>query len=70
MVKDYGMFTEAGNTMVDQIVKGAQYKNLNWRDVYSLLLTISQMKGYEEAMDTVVREEVYSALGFETDFYI
>lgn len=67
---DYGMFTDAGNAMVHGIVAGAKYKNLTWPEVYEMLHTISGIKDYGEAMDTVVREAVYDACGFKSDFYI
>lgn len=72
MSKDYGMFTEFGNVMVGEIVKGAKHKNLSWREVYDMLETISQIKGCEEATDTVVREIVYDTLGFSNsdNFYL
>ena len=56
--------------MVHGIVEGAREKKLTWPEVYDLLHTISQVNGYTEATDTAVRECVYSALGFDTDFYI
>jgi hypothetical protein len=67
---DYSMFTDAGNALVHSIVEGARKHNLTWPQVYEFLHTISQVNGYTEATDTAVRECVYSALGFETDFYI
>ena len=65
MVQDYAMFSDFGNSMVAEIVKGAKYKNLQWREVYEMLQTISTIKGCEEATDTAVREAVYIALGFD-----
>ena len=64
------MFSDFGNAMVGEIVKGAKYKNLTWREVHDMLCTISQIKGCEEATDTAVREAVYSAMGFNEDFYV
>ena len=66
---DYGMFTDTGNAMVHGIVAGAKHKNLTWPEVYRMLCTISEIEGYGEATDTVVREAVYDALGFESSFY-
>ncbi len=62
---DYGMFSDFGNAMVGEIVKGAKYKNLTWSEVYDMLQTISQIKGCEEATDTAVREAVYIEMGFD-----
>lgn len=64
-MKDYAMFTDFGNGMVAEIVKGAKYKNLRWSEVYDMLETISTIKGCEEATDTAVREAVYIELGFD-----
>ena len=62
---DYAMFSDFGNAMVGEIVKGAKYKNLTWSEVYDMLQTISQIKGCEEATDTAVREAVYIEMGFD-----
>jgi hypothetical protein len=67
---DYGMFTDSGNALIHGIVEGAKEENLTWPEVYKLLYEISQVNGFAEAMDTAVRENVYSTLAFETDFYI
>ena len=67
---DYAMYTDFGNAMVGEIVKGAKHKNLTWPEVYQMLVTISSIKGCEEATDTAVRECVYDALGFDSNFYI
>jgi hypothetical protein len=66
---DYGMFTDTGNAMIHGIVQGAKEGKLRWPEVIAILDKISQVKGYGEAMDTEVRECVYSALGFKTAFY-
>lgn len=64
-MSQYGMFTEAGNTVVDGILKGARAKGLSWSDVNDMLYTVSNIQGFEEAMDTEVREAVYLALDFD-----
>jgi hypothetical protein len=33
MIESFGMFSEFGNCMVGEIVKGAKYKNLRWAEV-------------------------------------
>ena len=63
MIKDYGMFTDAGNIMVGSIVAGAKAANLTWVQVYDMLDTISRIDAYGEATDTAVREVVYDAIG-------
>jgi hypothetical protein len=70
MVNDYGMFTADGNNRVHQIVEFAKGKLLEWEDTYSLLESLASKEGFEEATDTMVRELVYDACGFTTDFYI
>ena len=68
-VMDYGMFTEAGNMVVHGIVEGARLKKSTWPEVHQMLCTISEIKVYGEATDTVVREAVYDALRFKSPFY-
>jgi hypothetical protein len=71
-VKEFGMFTEQGNTGVEALVNFARTANLTWPETYDALrkLADSDYNVYGEAMDTAVRESVYSALNFDTDFYI
>jgi hypothetical protein len=68
-VKDYGMFTELGNAAVHAIVVAARANNLTWPQTYRALHQLSEQKEFGEAMDTEVRECVYSALNFDTPFY-
>ena len=63
MTENFQMYSDFGNAMVAEIVKGAKYKNLRWAEVYEMLRTISTIKGCEEATDTAVREAVYDAIG-------
>jgi len=68
-VKDYGMFTELGNTAVHAVVVTARENRLNWPQTYRALIQLSKQKEFGEATDTEVREMVYSALNFDTPFY-
>lgn len=68
-VKDYGMFTELGNAAVHAIVVAARANNLNWPQTYRALSQLSEQKEFGEAMDTEVREIVYSTLNFDSPFY-
>jgi hypothetical protein len=68
-VKDYGMFSELGNAAVHAIVVAARANNLTWPQTYRALHQLSEQKEFGEAMDTEVRECVYSALNFDTTFY-
>lgn len=67
--KDYGMFTEEGNIAVAAIVNVARAGRLTWPETYKLLSQLSDTEKFGEAMDTEVRELVYDALGYDTDFY-
>jgi len=61
---DYGMFSEAGEKAIAGIVKFAQDHYLDWAGVEGMLEQLSQKPGFEEATDTVVRENVYITMGF------
>ena len=67
----YGMFTAEGNARVAHIVEFANAHDLAWPQVLPVLryLAWSDLK-FGEAMDTVVREAVYTALNFTEDFYV
>jgi len=58
----YGMFTEEGNIAVHEIVKVAYRINIRWSVVMQMLNSLSRRKGFEEASDTAVRDEVWFAL--------
>jgi hypothetical protein len=70
--KEFGMFSKQGNIVVESLVNYARAANLTWPETYDALrkLADSDSELYGEAMDTVVRECVYSTLGFKTDFYV
>jgi hypothetical protein len=70
LFKDFGMFSDTGNDIVGDIVDVAKSYQLNWTATYALLQAVAQDERFGEAMDTVVREYVYDACGFESDFYI
>ena len=69
--KEFGMFSEQGNTAVEALVNYARVANLTWAETYDAMrkLANSNSELYGEAMDTEVREQVYSALNFNTNFY-
>jgi hypothetical protein len=60
----YGMFSEAGEKAVQGIVTYAKDQNLSWSMVEVALEVLAKRKDFEEATDTVVRENVYLALGY------
>ena len=78
---EYAMFTPAGNREVHKIVDAVQRTGLKnnaaWSLAYNELDILSQREGFTEAMDTEVRDHVYSALqqlkiinDRETDFFL
>ena len=69
-MNNYAMFTDAGNQAIDGLVTAARALELEWPAVYFALQVLSRRPDYAEATDTAVREAVYDACGFETDFYI
>jgi len=60
---DYGMFTEDGNACVHGIVTVCKTLNLPWAVAYDALREIAKTDKFGEAMDTMVREIVYDAIG-------
>jgi len=63
-VKDYAMYTELGNAAVHAVVETARANNLTWAQTYRALSKLAEQEPFAEAMDTMVREYVYDALGF------
>jgi hypothetical protein len=59
---EYGMFTDAGNHLVHALVMAAKSKDLDWDQVYEMMEGASKVAGFEEILDTEVRESVYMAL--------
>ena len=59
---NYGMYTDAGNLVIDSIVDLARKHQLSWQTVHDMLEAISLEEAYEEATDTAVREAVYETL--------
>lgn len=66
----FGMYSDHGNNAVRLIVQMAQKHRFTWREVYAELQELSKRDGFEEAMDTMVREIVYDTLNFKDDFYV
>ncbi len=69
----YGMFSDEGNFAVAEIVEFAKANSdCSWSDVYAMLsnLAASDRAKFGEALDTVVREMVYDACNFTSDFYV
>ena len=69
---NYSMYTGFGDDAVDAIVRSAKVLNLDWPHVLAELQDLAKRfpEDFGEATDTSVRECVYDALGFKTDFYV
>jgi len=69
---NYGMFTPEGNVAVSGIVMYHRAVKSPWAVVYQNLrdLADSDYDRFGEAMDTEVREAVYTALNLTEDFYV
>ena len=68
-IPEYGMFTDQGNLAIAALVNYARVAQLTWPETYRCLESLAKNDSYGEAMDTDVRECVYSALNFTTLFY-
>jgi hypothetical protein len=68
----YSMFSEEGDILVNGIVDVAKGTNADWPWAYKKLEMLGKTKGFEEATDTMVREAVFDAIGYDNDtpFYI
>lgn len=60
----YGMFSEAGEKAVAGIVCYAKEYKCKWSAVEAALNNLAEEEDFSEANDTVVRENVFIALGF------
>ena len=58
----YEMYTDEGNAAVHEIVAVAYRINISWQVVMQMLEKLSNVKGFEEATDTAVRDAVWFAL--------
>ena len=72
MSESYSMFSEEGYILVQGIVDVAKGTNADWPWVYEKLEMLSKTEGFGEATDTMVREAVFDAIGYdnETPVYI
>ena len=63
MIKEYGMFTGAGEEMMNDFVKFVSRHSLSDATINKILWTIAENEEmYAEASDTVVREQVFAEL--------
>lgn len=61
-MKDFGMFSDTGNSMIYGVVLSAKHSKLEWDAVMDILRNISTLDGFEESTDTAVRESVWMEL--------
>jgi len=64
MIKDYGMFTDAGNAVVADLVAFAKTHGLSYPIVMSMMDAIGTDECFGEITDTAVREEIGEELGW------
>jgi hypothetical protein len=69
--EDWLMLSDKGNLVISSLVSHARQFKWTWPECLARLHEISQsgIEGLDPAFDTVVRERVYQALGYTTDFY-
>ena len=65
VVPEFGMLTEEGDYEVFRIVDLAKRARLTWHQVTGLLEQLSNTEGFEESLDTVVKERVWEELKYE-----
>ena len=70
IIRDFGMYTTDGNYEVSAIADYAKQFGMTWDWALSELEALANQQEYSEAMDTVVREAVYTFVGFKTPFYV
>ena len=68
----YGMFTDEGDQAIDCIVQSARENKWSWLETYQALCQLAEdYDRFGEAMDTAVREAVYTTLDYwRQDFYV
>jgi len=72
VVEQYGMFTDAGDYMVDRVVRAglklAQFNAASNAEIWGFVkrecAKLAATEQFAEATDTVVREEVFTALWY------
>ena len=60
---NFGMYSDLGNYVIQDLVNLANKAQLSDRAVLSMLEALAKDEMYAEAMDTVVRERVFAQLG-------
>ena len=60
---NFGMYSDIGNYVIQDLVNLANKAQLSDREVLGMLEALAKDEMYAEAMDTVVRERVFAQLG-------
>ena len=63
-MNEYGMFTDQGDALIDDLVILANKYQLHDRSINAMLWAISENETFAEASDTVVRDTVFATLSF------
>jgi hypothetical protein len=68
---DFGMYTQPGDQVAQQIVALAQAAKLDWPQTLGVMQFVANQNPdlCGELMDTAVREVIYSRCRFTTTFY-
>jgi hypothetical protein len=66
MMKEYGMFTDMGDDLINDFVLLARRYQLNDASVRLALEAFALNETFDEASDTVVRERVFAAVNVVT----
>jgi len=68
---DFGMYTQQGDQVAQQIMALAQAAKLDWTQTLSIMRFVADQKSdlCGELMDTAVREVIYDRCNFTSDFY-
>lgn len=61
-MKEFGMFSDAGEAMINDFVAFANKHQLNDESIIQILWAIAENELFFEASDTVVRERVFAKL--------
>jgi hypothetical protein len=61
-MNEYGMFTDQGDALIDDLVIFANKYQLNDKSINAMLWAISENETFSEASDTVVRGNVFDKL--------
>ena len=61
-MQEFGMFTDQGEELANEIVALARKYALNDRSIEQMLWALAENEAFSELSDTVVRENVFDAV--------